>query len=166
MVRRLTNMGPKIHSMLNSKLCHLPNGAFIIILLMPLRVDPSEIRSQSFRLEEDDTGDRACARSSPYRRITSVRSSVSCSSQCSLDADCGQFNFRSGKQVCELFNRSAVTLELEASDDDDECVHYVNNMVSCLISSLNKRFATKFLFLDTEMLRCITLYSFIHGFSY
>ena len=132
MVCHLTNMGPKIHTMLNFKLCHLPNVAFIIILLlswMLVQVDSSEIRAQSYRLADDGTGGRVCARSLPYRRISSVRSAVSCSSQCSLDADCAQFNFRSGKQDCELFNRSAVTLEL-ASDDDVECVHYVNDMVS------------------------------------
>ena len=133
----LTNMGSKIHSMLNFESPHLPNVACIIVFFLVfliVQVEPSEVRSQSYRLAEDETGGRVCARSSPYRRVSSVRSSVSCSSKCSLDADCGQFNFRSGEQVCELFNRSAVTLVL-ASNDDVDCVHYVDNMVSCLPSN-------------------------------
>ena len=142
MVCRFINMGLTMHSMLNSELRHLSNVTFSIILFSYLLIDktvqadPSEVRSQSYRLAEDETGARVCARSSPYIRVSSVRSPISCSSQCSLDADCSQFNFRSGEQVCELFNRSVVTLAL-TSDDAVDCVHYVNNMESCLYLLFN-----------------------------
>ena len=77
--------------------------AIVLLVLRPFDSSTSEVNDDKYIEFLDNFGGQLCLLTSPNQTVTHCRSLIYCSGQCSLNVQCGQFNFWSKKKSCQLF---------------------------------------------------------------